>query len=599
MESKTKLERVTFEELNQRKLAYLDYLSALSAIFDRFSSTNNAFTVSFTDKDGVVLFTMSTAKDPIIFEGLVIRENLGKTAISVALKKCKEVEIKGDEHTEKILSNWSCAAVPVFDHKREMVGVLSISSEKTTYSSFALGIASIIANAISDEVYHRMLLKEVDISKKFIEVFAEGSKDGVIVLDKNANIVYINSTGASILKIEKEKAIGRNVTEIVDFTPVILNVFKTHKGYVDKEFIIESPSRGLLHFVKTAVVLRDSEGNFTGVVDFFREIEKVRKFVASFIGAEARFTFDDIKGKSIKLKEAIRVAHVASHSNASVLLVGETGTGKEMFAQAIHFDSNRSSGPFVALNCGAVPRDIAESELFGYEAGAFTDADIHGRPGKFELANGGTLFLDQIEELPPMIQTKLLRVLEDKVVTRVGGTKSLKIDVRIIAATNKNLEEVVESNSFRGDLYYRLNVIQIYVPPLRERREDIEILVNHFVDKFSSSLNKKIRGYDSSFVEPLFQYDFPGNVRELQNIVERAVTVAEGDVLTKEDLPATIYKHFKQDGEQILNGLREAKKNFVLKTLRETNFNISKAAKQLGISRPTLYRLLKDYRISL
>lgn len=317
MESKLKLEKVSLEELNQRKLVYTDYIDALSAIFNRFSTTHNAFTVSFTDKDGVVLFTMSTSKDPVLFEGLIIGENLGKTAIGMALKNGKEAEVKGDEHTEKTLYNWSCAAVPVFDHKKERVGVLSISSEKSKYSSFALGIASVIANSLSDEVYHRMLLKEVDISKKFIEVFAEGSKDGVIVLDRNANIVYINSIGASILKIEKEKAIGKNVTEIVDFTPVILNVFKTHKGYVDKEFIIESPSRGLLHFVKTAVVLRDSEGNFTGVVDFFREIEKVRKFVASFIGAEARFTFDDIKGKSLKLKEAVRVAHVASHSNAS------------------------------------------------------------------------------------------------------------------------------------------------------------------------------------------------------------------------------------------------------------------------------------------
>ncbi|MGB9794990.1 MAG: sigma 54-interacting transcriptional regulator [Thermovenabulum sp.] len=592
---KEKFLTVSYFDLETRRKEYSLYISVLKEIFSSFSK-DTPITISFVDKEGVVLFVAGNAKDSEIFEGLVFNETLGKTAIRNALEEKLPSEVKGKEHTNPRFYEWSCSAVPIFESEK-LIGVVGVSSRVDIYPKFALEIAKLIANSVTKQVLLSKAFKEMNISKKFIQFFAEGNKDGVLILDKNADVVYINSTGASILRINQQEAIGKNVTDIVDFTPVILEVFKTHKGYTDREFIIESPSRGTLHFVKTAVVLQDENGEFAGVVDFFREIEKVRKFVTTFIGAEARFTFDDIKGKSPKLIEAIRIANVAAHSNASVLITGETGTGKEMFAQAIHFQSLRSKGPFVAINCSAIPQELAESEFFGYEGGSFTDADRKGRPGKFELANGGTLFLDEVGDLPLSLQPKILRALEDKVITRVGGTKSIKIDVRIIAATNKNLEELIDRGLFRRDLYYRINVIEIEIPPLRERKEDIEVLVNYFIERLSKSLNKPIRGYDMSFIEPLLKYDFPGNVRELQNIIERAIVTADSDILTGKYLPKDIFNQSSNILTNTSYSFNEVKKQFIEKILIETNYNITETAKRLGVSRPTLYKLIKMFNI--
>ncbi len=589
------MKKVSNEELRERKARNFSYLITVKNLLEEFFSAENPFSVSFVDSNGIVLFNMGKGKTKRLFEeGTVIDGSLGNSAIFRAITEKKPVEVKGTEHNDSELSRWSCAAVPVLGEEGELKFVLGLSAGNKDYPKYALGIVSALAKAVDNQVKLKDALEEVELSKKYAEVISEGNRDGVLVLDANAKVLYINETGAEILRVRRKEVIGKHVSEIVDFTPVILRVFKSHKGYVDKEFIIDSPSRGLLHFIKTAVVLRNSDGEFAGVVDFFREIKRVRKFVTRYIGAEARFTFNDIIGNSPKLREAIRIAKIAAHSGSSVLIEGETGTGKEMFAQAIHFESSYSKGPFVALNCGAVPRDLAESELFGYEPGAFTDASKSGRPGKFELADGGTLFLDEIEELPPAIQTKLLRVIENKVVTRVGGTKSLKVDVRIIAATNKDIRKLIEENNFRRDLYYRLNVIEIKIPPLRERKEDIPLLTKHFIRNFSKEFGKEIEGADESFLKPLMEYDFPGNVRELQNIVERAVNLAEADTLTEKHLPENVLS--KKDRKEA--SLEEVKKELVEKLLLETQFNVSLAAKKLGVSRPTLYKLMKRFDIT-
>ena len=583
------------EDLRVRKAENFIYLITAKNLLQNFFAVDNPFFISLVDKDGVVLLSIGpNDKTPLFPEGTIIDENIGKTAVYSALKDKKPTEVIGIEHSDEVFLLWSCAAAPIFDEEGKVAFILDLSAPNKDYPKYALGIVSALAKSIENEVKLKSALKKVELTKKFSEVISEGNEDGVLVLDKDAKVLYINKRGADILMVKRNEAIGKHVSEIVDFTPVILRVFKTHKGYVDKEFIINSPSRGILHFIKTAVVLRNSEGEFVGVVDFFREIKRVRAFVTKYIGAEARFTFNDIIGDSPKLKESIRTAQIASRTSSSILIQGETGTGKEMFAQAIHFASNFSKGPFVALNCGAVPRDLAESELFGYEPGAFTDASKNGRPGKFELADGGTIFLDEIEELPPAIQTKLLRVIENKVITRVGGTKSLRVNVRIIAATNKNLEELIRMNSFRRDLYYRLNVIQINIPPLRERTEDIPALLEHFVQVFSAEFGKEIKKIDRSFVEPLLEYDFPGNVRELQNIVERAVNLATSNTLTGDLLPKNIFEK-----KSAVPNFNDLKKEAIIKALRESNFNISVASRKLGISRPTMYKLIKQFNIQL
>ena len=585
---------VNREELERKKSEKADLLSIIESLFREFDVQENPFTVSFTDIDRVVLLLMGKKRDPFLEEGLILKkEFVGNTAINLSMEYGHPVALKGEEHTAPGLKRWYCAAAPLKNLNGKIIGSIGISTTRENYPDYALGIVSSLAKAIENENNLRIALEEVEVSRKYLEIISEASKDGVLCLDANGKILYINEAGTKILKIDREKAIGKHVTDIVDFTPVILNVFKTHKGYVDKEFIIESPSRGLLHFIKTAVVVKDKDGNFSGVVDFFREINRVRNFVTSYIGAEAKFTFDDIIGENPRLKEAIKIAKIAARSNSSVLITGETGTGKEMFAQAIHFESDRSNGPFVAINCGAIPRDLAESEFFGYEPGAFTGASKKGRPGKFELADGGTLFLDEIEELPLSLQSKLLRTLQDKVVTRVGGTKSLKVDVRIITASNRDLVDLVNRGDFRKDLFYRLNIIHIEIPPLRERKDDIPLLVYHFIQKYNQSLGKKIKGADRSFLKPLMEYNFPGNVRELENIVERAVNIAETEMLNEKHLPSYIFSQSSEDTYR--KSFEDIKKELLVETLKKTHFNISKTARQLGISRPTVYKLIKKY----
>ena len=596
--TRLKISRISPEKLSERRAKNRVWLSSVISLMENFLSKLNRknLYISFVDSDGVVLEVLPhNSGEKFLREGVVVKEDFfGTTAINLSIDHDAAVEVVGEEHYLDELKEWACAAAPVHNLRGSIYGVISLSSKISDYPDYALAVVSSLAEAVEKELMWRETTENLKLSKKYLDIISEGIKDGVLCLDENAKILYMNEKAADILRIDPAKAIGKFVGDVVDFTPVILSVYKTHKGYVDREFIINSPSMGTLHFIKTAVVVRDEKGKFVGVVDFFREISRVRKFVTSYIGAKAKFKFSDIVGNSKKLREAIRIAKIASKSNSNVLILGETGTGKEMFAQAIHYEGMRKRGPFVVINCGAIPRDLAESEFFGYEPGSFTGADKNGRPGKFELADGGTVFLDEIGEMPVGLQSKLLRVLQDRSVTRIGGVRAIDVDVRVIAASNRDLSSEVEKGNFRKDLYHRLNVIQIKIPPLRERREDIPLLVKHFVEKLSKKFQKRKIKIDDSFLKPLLKYDFPGNVRELENIIERALNICEGDVLDERYLPEEVLSS-KIDVQSI----EEVKRSALLKALKETNWNISKTAKILGVSRPTVYRLISKWNIEI
>jgi len=313
-----------------------------------------------------------------------------------------------------------------------------------------------------------------------------------------------------------------------------------------------------------------------------------------------RYSFAGIVSQSTSMETVLNTAGRVAHSRASVLIRGESGTGKELIARAIHFHSPRKSQPFVAVNCAALNENLLESELFGHEKGAFTGADRQRR-GRFETADGGTLFLDEVGDIPPGMQVKLLRVLQEQSFERVGGTTPLHVDVRIIAATNRNLEDLIRQGSFREDLYYRLNVITIDIPPLRERREDIPPLLQHFVERFSKENQRKTPSFSREAWEMLLRYSWPGNVRELENIVHRAVILARGDVLTTDDLPPVMKALPREASAGARNGIADLpgqverlEKELVLEALRLQDGNQSRAAAQLGISeRNFRYRLKK------
>ncbi len=364
------------------------------------------------------------------------------------------------------------------------------------------------------------------------------------------------------------------------------------------ETAVEALKKGAFHYLTKPVSLEE----LTVTLQKAREGQLLlaeNKFLKETI--EAGYKDELILGKSEKIKEVLSLVARVAKSNSTVLILGESGTGKELVARAIHRLSSRAQKPFVALNSAALPETLLESELFGFEKGAFTGA-VKSKPGKLEMASGGTFFLDEIGDLPLSLQAKLLRVLETQEIERLGATGTVKIDVRFLAATHQNLEEKVKNKSFREDLYYRLNVVSISIPPLRERREDIAVLTEHFIRKFSSQMGKPSPILNREAFEAMLNYGWPGNVRELENAVERAVLLARGDQIDVEDLKlknetrtAAVPSSSSDDS---LEPLEELEKRHIRKVLESVGWNFSRAAEVLGIHRNTLRLKIREYRIS-
>jgi transcriptional regulator with PAS, ATPase and Fis domain len=433
---------------------------------------------------------------------------------------------------------------------------------------------------------------------------------GIITTDPNGNILYLNKYYADFLSVNINKALGKNIKNFVPNTRMI-EVAKTKTPEIN--FIHDFVPQGVSTIVHRIPIIEDNEVIAVfGIIlitsnesdDITEKLTllntKIKHYESELKDLKSkRFTFDKIIGVTQEINKVKEDAKKASKTNLPVLIVGESGTGKEMIAQAIHYSSSRSNGPFVRINCSAIPKELFESELFGYEKGSFTGADNKGKIGKFEIANNGTIFLDEIGDMPLSLQPKLLRVLEYKEFERVGGNKVIKSDFRIIAATNKPLEDMVKKGEFRADLFFRLNVINIKIPPLRERKEDVPILIQHFIDK--TLFENKIYGREIKITEDalkcLINYSWPGNARELQNIVDRLIAITENDIIDVEDLPAYIQigkgKKHNVSSLSLKSYLEEAEKDFIRNTLKKHNNNKNLTAKKLGIHRTLLYKKMK------
>ena len=342
-----------------------------------------------------------------------------------------------------------------------------------------------------------------------------------------------------------------------------------------------------------------------GAVLTFREMSEVGRLVNRVIGVERTFVFDDILGESPAIQQSKELARVAAGTASNILIGGETGTGKEVFAQAIHNASAFADGPFLAVNCAALPRDLIESELFGYVEGAFTGASRKGRLGKFELASGGSLFLDEIGDVPPEVQVKLLRVLQEKAIVRVGGDRTIPVDCRLIAATNRNLHRAVAEGGFRQDLLYRLDVISIDLPPVRERTGDLPLFIDRFIRIHAERNHKVVEGIEPEALRLLADYDWPGNVREVENVIEHAVALARGRLITIADLPVALSRTAlprTDPGRDGLAGARlafeTAQERLYLEALKEGGGDVPRAAQLLGVSRATLYRRLRKHGLT-
>ena len=344
-------------------------------------------------------------------------------------------------------------------------------------------------------------------------------------------------------------------------------------------------------------ILMNNKNEKIGAIETFLDISELKNLSAHL---NDFFKYENIVGRNKEIKQIISVLESVSQTDTTVLITGESGTGKELAARAIHLNSSRKTGPFIAVNCSAFVESLIESELFGHEKGSFTGA-IKTKIGKFELAQGGTLFLDEIGDLSTSVQTKLLRVLETREFERVGGNKLIKMDTRIIAATNKNLLNEIAAGRFREDLFYRINVINIHLPPLRERMDDLPLIINHFIESFNQKFNKNLKQFSSSAFDILMEYNWPGNIRELENVVEHCFVLCNGDIIQVECLPKRLREQKpKKSNSQDQNskkGFKDAERELIISVLEKNNHNRTKAAKELNINPSTLWRKMKKLGI--
>lgn len=444
---------------------------------------------------------------------------------------------------------------------------------------------------VDDDTAHRTMLRAL-VSGWGYDI-AEAN-DGSVAIE----LVKEGPYDLILMDIRMLKVSGLEAMEqIKAFNPAIPVIIMT--AYSSVETAVAALKNGAYDYLTKPLDFDKLRITMARAVEHLR-LKEENKRLKEHLGQ--RFDRQNIVGNSPALTQLLETVSQVAPSEATVLITGESGTGKELIAGALHYNSARHEGPFIKINCAAITETLFESELFGHERGAFTGADRQ-KDGRFLLANGGTLFLDEISEMPPAMQVKLLRVIQEREITRVGGDQVLPVDVRLIAATNKDLLEAISENQFREDLYYRLNVVQLEVPPLRERREDIPLLVQFFLEQFSQKNRKDTQGISPGAMDRMLRYDWPGNVRELMNAVERGVVMARSPYLEEADIPAIMPPdaagHPQPRTESAYTGLplEQVEKSAILQTLSAAGGNKSEAARQLGITRKTLHKKLKSYGI--
>jgi len=431
-------------------------------------------------------------------------------------------------------------------------------------------------------------------------IILDSIADGVFTVNQDWRITSFNRAAEKITGVSRAEAMGQMCKDVLkadicEKNCCLRTTMKTGEPIVNKKvYIIDAEGRRLPISISTAL-LRDKQGKLLGAVETFRDIsieEDLRKAI------QAKYSLADIISKNHRMLQLLDILPDIAASASTVLIEGESGTGKELFGRAIHNLSSRKKQPFIAVNCSALPDALLESELFGYKAGAFTDAK-KDKPGRFKLAENGTLLLDEIGDITQAMQVKLLRVLQEKTYEPLGATQSVEHNVRIIAATNKNLEELIRQGRFREDLFYRIHVFKITLPPLRERMEDIPMLIENFITRFNTLQKKDINGVSDEAMSVLMSYDYPGNIRELANIIERAFILCKTGLIEKRHLPESLFVRTEGSAVTDCASLRDAQSAYLINVLKQNNWNRPETAKQLGMHKSTLYRKIKSLGISL
>lgn len=526
---------------------------------------------------------------------------IGTNSICLALQHDMPIQVFGKEHYCQLYHTYNCSAAPIHDLKKNIIGAINIGGIIThKHTLETLGFAQSIAKIIEDKIQINHMVAQLALSNQTLKNFIDYDSSGIIYEVDNEIISYnksllnmfeimvtdnsknLQESIRSVLKQLKEQVHG----DEIEGMELVLNINKDKKSFIVsmKEFVIDE-NKSLCRLYK---------------------FDNTNKYMRLNVNNRAVYTFDDIIGDSKNIVRVKEIAKRAARTSSAILIMGESGTGKELFAHSIHNESFRKNKPFVAINCGAIPSELIESELFGYEPGAFTGASNKIKFGKLEIASGGTFFFDEIESMPLNVQIKLLRALSSKRITRIGGIKEIPIDIRIISATKKDLLQEAELGQFREDLYFRINIINLSIPPLRDRKDDIPLLAKSFINYIVEHSNLSPVRIDPEFYEALKYYYWRGNVRELRNVIEKVVLLNDKGTITVNSLPREVlssYKYKSLKSKLATHAIETKGNKDLLKTgeeiiiefvLKEENWNLTSTAKRLGISRPTLYRKIEE-----
>ncbi|MCI1030487.1 sigma-54-dependent Fis family transcriptional regulator [Pantoea dispersa] len=558
-----------------------ELIQVARSIMENLLAYNPDGHINLTDAQGVTLHFCGADLTPV---GSILREDvLGTNCTARCLIEQRLVYVLSGENWKIDLRrrDRQCAAAPVRDASGQLIGVLTLTATPDNFNAHTLGTVQAAAEAVGQQLTLRRLLAE---QQSILETLNEG----VIVCDKQGRIKTLNRYARQIFS-----GLDPQDTPIDELLRPQGASLMMMPFCNDRE--LQFTPEGFTPLSCLISIMPAPDG---GRVLSLRENQRIRAITRRVMGVNASYTFEMIHGDAPPMQLAIQKARASSRSDSTVLLSGESGTGKELFAQAIHNASPRKQEAFIALNCGALPRDLVQSELFGYADGAFTGSRRGGSAGKFELADGGTLFLDEIGEMPLEAQTSLLRVLQESEVLRIGAAHPVKVNVRIIAATHCDLLDAVEKGAFRRDLYYRLNVISLEIPPLRDRREDIPELVNTFIQALCTRLKRIPPVVTPDAMACLQAWEWPGNVRELENVIERVINLNEGLNVGLVDLPESLQEDLSSEvSGDIRNSLQDLERMHILQVLSAQHGNLRQSAQLLGISRTALYNKLNAWKI--
>jgi len=601
-------EVISFQELDEKGAANQELINIALPIMEKLYHfvSGSGFIVSLADKEGYLLKIIGDPEIVLASQKGNFRpganwseRSAGTNAIGTALVAGSPLQVFAHEHYCKCSHRWTCSASPITSPTDNKIsGVLCLTGLYENVHSHTLGMVYAAVYAIENELALRNAWMCCEVANAQKAKIIDSIAEGIIAVNEKSEITQVNNVCCHLLGFSESRALHQDIHHVLGPQNSLLKkVIMQKEEVTDQQISIYNlfSHQKVQCTVTSRQITADHDENH-GKVLLLSELKRTRKLLQQILRSQAHFTFDNLIGKNEKFRQSIELARDAAQSSSNVLILGESGTGKEMFAQAIHNSSQRGEGPFLAINCSGIPRDLIGSELFGYAEGAFTGAKKGGNPGKFELADGGTLFLDEIGDMPLELQSVLLRVLEEKRIMRIGSGDSIPVDVRIISATNKNLWHEASRGNFRDDLFYRLNVLTINILPLRDRKEDIMELAEYFMQKIADQQQKVINRISPEVMDIFLSCDWPGNVRQLQNIMERIVNTLKTDTLTVDVVPDEIKRCKQPKGQspqEIITFEAGDEKKRLIELLKKHNGNLSKVAKELNIARTTLYRKLK------